>query len=484
MHPTSLPSRGGIGDLGPAAYRFVDFLAEARQKIWQMLPLGPVDSHHSPYSASSAFAGNPLLISLERLAEQHWIEARRLDHLPPASDDVAFNDAAAAKIPLLREAAGNFLQYAPESLRHSFEEFRKAQGWWLEDFVLFEALHQQFNQPWTQWPHGLARRDENALKEARSELEPDLAIRRVIQFAFFEQWKSLRAYCAEKTVSIIGDVAIFVNHDSADVWTYPELFHLKDDLSPDLVSGVPPDLFSDKGQRWGNPLYRWDVIKSTGYAWWIQRMRGTLQLCDFIRLDHFIGFTRYWEIPAESPDATRGRWVPGPGEDLFTALHDALGDLPFIAEDLGVLTPEVIALREKLGLPGMRILQFGFGSKENHGNLPYRHEKNCVVYTGTHDNDTTLGWWNAASPADRHEALALFGKPPDGFPWALIRAAAGSVADLCVFPLQDVMGLDGSARMNFPSHPDGNWGWRFSWEMLSHELVKRLADLTYFTERV
>lgn len=424
-----------------------------------------------------------MLISLERLAEQRWIDASHLEHLPKDSAKVAFDEVGAAKVPLLREAARNFLQYAPVGLQETFQEFCRIQGWWLEEFVLFEALHERYKSGWNHWPQELARRNTNALEQARSELATELSIRRVIQFAFFEQWKSLRSYCAQRKVSILGDVAIFVNHDSADVWTHPELFHLKDDLSPDLVSGVPPDLFSDKGQRWGNPLYRWDVIKATGYAWWVQRMRGALQMCDYIRLDHFIGFTRYWEIPAHYPDAINGRWMPGPGEDLFIALYDALGNLPFIAEDLGVITPEVIALRKKLGLPGMRILQFAFGNKENHFNLPLNYEKNCVVYTGTHDNDTTEGWWNTASPADRHEALALFGKHPEGFHWALIRAACGSVANLCVFPMQDVLGLGGDARMNFPSHAEGNWGWRFTWEMLPKELVERLADLTYFTDR-
>ena len=424
-----------------------------------------------------------MLISLERLAEQQWIDASHLEHLPHDSLKIAFDEVVAVKIPLLREAAQNFLQYAPDALQQSFKEFCRTQGWWLEEYVLFETLHERYQAGWNHWPQELARRDANALNQARTELRGELAIRRVIQFVFFEQWKSLRSYCAERKVSILGDVAIFVNHDSADVWTHPGLFHLKDDLSPDLVSGVPPDLFSDKGQRWGNPLYRWDVIKATGYEWWVQRMRGALQMCDYIRLDHFIGFTRYWEIPAHYPDAINGRWMPGPGEDLFNALYDALGNLPFVAEDLGVITPEVIALRKKLGLPGMRILQFGFGNKENHFNLPYYHEKNCVVYTGTHDNDTTEGWWNTASPADRHEALALFGKHSEGFHWALIRAASGSVANLCVFPMQDVLGLGGEARMNFPSHAEGNWSWRFKWEMLPEELIKRLADLTYFNDR-
>lgn len=485
LHPTSLPSRGGIGDLGSAAYQFVDFLAAGLQGLWQVLPLGPVGFGESPYSATSAFAANPLLVSLERLAERGWIEPRLLSALPDSVAPVDYDRVRAAKLPLLRQAAANFLRSPSAGPRARFERFRHDNAWWLEDFVLFDALRRRYGlQPWNQWPRPLALREPAALEQARRELAAELDAGRVIQFAFFEQWAALRRHCRRQGVKIIGDVAIFVSFDSADVWCNPDLFHLDADRNPYVVAGVPPDAFSRTGQRWGNPLYRWDVLKSGGYGWWVERLRWTLQCCDIVRLDHFRGFEKYWEIPAAEETAVRGRWVEGPGDDLFHALRHALGDLPFIAEDLGFITPEVHALRERLRIPGMRVMQFGFGDRGAHMYLPHYFPPNTVVYTGTHDNDTTAGWWrSSATPEERRLVTALLGEPGDGVHWAFIRAAQGSVAELAIVPLQDVLGSGSEARMNVPSRLGGNWSWRFAPGALTPALAQKLAALAEACDR-
>ncbi|MBZ5646454.1 MAG: 4-alpha-glucanotransferase [Acidobacteriia bacterium] len=492
LHPTSLPSAGGIGDLGPAAYGFVDFLAKAKQGLWQVLPLSPTGYGNSPYSSTSAFAGNPLLISLERLAERGWIEAQRLSALderqPRAAvphKPVEYERVRAAKMPLLREAARNFLRQGRDADRQRFERWHQENIWWLDDYVFFEALRERYqNASWNTWPRELAQRDPAALDRTGRELAEELAMRRVIQFAFYEQWRALHHYCREKGIKIIGDVAIFVSYDSADVWTHPELFQLDEERNPYVVAGVPPDAFSTTGQRWGNPLYRWDVLRQRGYEWWIQRMRWATRTCDIVRLDHFRGFEAYWEIPASEPTAVHGRWVKGPNDDLFTALRNALGDLPFIAEDLGFITPEVHALRERLRIPGMRVMQFAFGNKGAHIYLPQNFVPNCVVYTGTHDNDTTAGWWaSSATEHEKHDVRAYLGESSDGVHWDFIRAAIGSVADLCVIPLQDVLGLGSEARMNVPSKPDGNWSWRYKPGALTPALAERLATLVEVSDR-
>lgn len=485
LHPTSLPSRGGVGDFGPEAYKFVDFLATARQGVWQVLPLGPLGYGNSPYSSTSAFAGNPLLISLERLADHGWINRAMVDRFPSADGPVEYEKVFAQKMPILFEAARNFLRTAsPEALR-SFESFRAENAWWLDDFVLFDALRaRQKLDPWNSWPHPLAHRDPDALAAARAELSDDMRVRSAVQFAFFEQWRALRHYCAERAIRIVGDVAIFVNHDSADVWTHPELFRLDNNREPEVVAGVPPDFFSKTGQRWGNPLYRWDVMKGRGYEWWIQRLRWATQNCDYIRLDHFRGFDQFWEIPSSDPTAVNGHWVDGPRDDLFVKLREAFGGLPFFAEDLGYITPEVHALRDRLQIPGMAVLQFGFGDEGAHMYLPHRAQGK-VIYTGTHDNDTVAGWWNSgAAEHEKRNAEAYVGRSEDGIHWAFIRAAQCSPANLSVVPLQDVLGLGSEARMNTPSLHGGNWRWRFREGQLNGDLAAKLAHLAEVSDRL
>ena len=490
MHPTSLPSGGGIGDFGPAAYQFADFLASARQGVWQVLPLGPLGYGNSPYSSTSAFAGNPLLISLERLRDHGWIDRSKPNPSdPPAassgSTGVEYGKVFAYKMPLLFEAARHFLQSASSDALRRCESFRSENSWWLDDFVLFDAIRaRQKLQPWNQWPRELSHREPAALDKARAELADDIQIRAALQFAFYEQWRALRRYCAERSIRIVGDVAIFMNHDSADVWTNRELFRLNDDLEPEVVAGVPPDFFSKTGQRWGNPLYRWDVMKQRGYEWWIQRLRWATKHCDYIRLDHFRGFDQFWEIPAGDATAINGRWVDGPRDDLFLKLRESLGGLPFFAEDLGHITPEVHALRDRLEIPGMSVLQFGFGDEGAHMYLPHR-ASGKVMYTGTHDNDTVIGWWHSgAAEHERRNAEAYLGKSGDGIHWGFIRAAQASPASLCIVPLQDVLGLGSEARMNTPSLDDGNWGWRFDQSSLTGDLAAKLALLAELSDRL
>jgi len=486
LHPTSLPSRGGIGDFGPSAYAFADFLASARHGLWQVLPLGPLGYGNSPYSSTSAFAGNPLLISLERLADRGWIDRTKVDALSNGVEPVDYTTVFHHKLPLLFEAARNFVRSAAPNARSRYESFCRQNKCWLDDFVLYDGLRARFKlECWNRWPRNLTHRDPAAIEKAREEMLEDLDLRRAVQFFFFEQWQALRAYCAQRSIRVAGDMAIFVNFDSAEVWNHPDLFRLNSDLDPEVVSGVPPDSFSKDGQRWGNPLYRWDVMQKQGYAWWIDRMRWLTQNFDYIRLDHFRGFSQFWEIPASEPTAIRGRWVDGPKDDLFVKLRQALGGLPFFAEDLGYITPDVHALRKRLKIPGMAVLQFGFGDVGAHAHLPHTFTTEKVVYTGTHDNDTLLGWWESGATADeRQKVEAYLGRCEDGINWAMIRAASDSVASLCVVPMQDALGLGSDARMNVPSREEGNWRWRFDADSLRPELGKKLAALAEISDRL
>ena len=491
LHPTSLPSRGGIGDFGPSAYAFVDFLASAGQGLWQVLPLGPLGFGNSPYSSTSAFAGNPLLISLERLADHGWLDRGQVDALPAGAEPVDYTAVFRQKLPLLFAAARNFVRSAPPQARARYESFCRQNQWWLDDFVFFDGLRARFKlESWNRWPRDLTHRDPAAIEKAQAEMVGELEVRRALQFFFYEQWQALRTYCAQHSIRVAGDIAIFVNFDSADVWTHPDLFHLNSELDPEVVAGVPPDFFSKDGQRWGHPLYRWDVMKEQGYDWWIDRMRWVTHNFDYIRLDHFRGFSQYWEIPASEPTAIHGRWVDGPKDDLFLKLREACGGLPFFAEDLGYITPDVHALRERLKIPGMAVLQFGFGDVGAHAHLPHTFTADKVVYTGTHDNDTLLGWWaSGATKHERQQAEAYLGPGQDGrceegIQWAMIRAASNSVASLCVVPLQDALGLGSEARMNVPSREQGNWRWRFGLESLCPEVAKKLAALAEVSDRL
>ncbi|HUO60668.1 MAG TPA: 4-alpha-glucanotransferase [Candidatus Acidoferrales bacterium] len=485
LHPTSLPSNGGIGDFGPAAHDFVEFLASARQGLWQILPLAPAGIGNSPYSATSAFAGDVLMVSLERLAEHGMVSREKVAQLPNPKGRVNFDVVRSAKMPLLQEAATSFLHSAWGEHRARFERFCSENSWWLEDFVLFDALRKRYKgESWNKWPQDLALRNPASLESTRKELAEELAVARFLQFAFFEQWRALHAHCRRKDVRIIGDIAIFVSYDSADVWTHPDIFRLDRQREPEVVAGVPPDAFSETGQRWGNPVYRWDTLRDRGYDWWVRRVRWALGMCDIIRLDHFRGFQQYWAIPANEPTAVNGKWVDGPKEDLFQVLYRVLGDLPFIAEDLGLITEDVHALRERLGIPGMRVLQFGFGDPGAHIYLPHKYVPNTIVYTGTHDNDTTVGWWESCTEHEREDASAYLGEMKDGITWAMIRAALNSVANLCVFPAQDVLSLDRDARMNTPSLSDGNWGWRLEPGALTSQLAEKLAHLIEVSDRV
>ena len=485
LHIASLPSYGGIGDLGPAAYAFADFLAASRQRLWQVLPLAPTGFGNSPYAALSAFAGNPLLISLELLADRGWIDSDRLDHLPGSSGAIDYEQVTAQKLPLVEEAARNFLHQHTAEEWARFESYCSENASWLRPWSLYTVLRRHFQDAlWNQWPNPIRRREPQTLEGLRAEHGEALAVAQAVQFAFDEQWRALRDYCAARDIRFIGDVAIFVNYDSADVWTHPELFELDAELAPMRVAGVPPDYFSETGQRWGNPLYKWDVMQQNGFPWWVDRIGRARFLYDLIRLDHFRGFEAYWAIPAQDETAVNGTWVKAPGAALFQRLHDQLGALPFIAEDLGMITPEVDALREQFGFPGMKVLQFGFSGRGAHLHLPHRYVTNTVAYTGTHDNDTTRGWWeHGTGDVEKAAVQAYVGSPAEGVVWPLMRAVAASVADRVLFPVQDILELSSEARMNVPSRATGNWSWRCPENALTPALARNLAALTEVTDR-
>ena len=493
LHVSSLPSYGGIGDLGPAAHEFLAFLAAARQHLWQVLPLCPTGYGNSPYAGTSAFAGNPFLISLELLAEWGWIAPERLASQAGPNGAVNFEEIEWRKVKLLDEAAGNFLDRGPAATSlepqlalqwAQYEKFCRAEAAWLADYALYAELRRQFNTgAWTVWPEPLRRREPEALAHAAATHARRVAEEQVLQFAFSLQWNSLREAAAEHGIRIMGDIPIFVNMDSADVWVHPELFELDEELQPIRIAGVPPDYFSPTGQRWGNPLYRWDLMASSGFQWWIDRVGRACQLYDIVRLDHFRGFEAYWAIPAAEETAVKGKWVKAPGLALFRALEEALGPLPLVAEDLGLITAEVNALRQELGLPGMKVLQFGFGDKGAHIHLPHRFTPGTVAYTGTHDNDTTLGWWRTASKVERNAVKAYVGPVESSPVWPLIRAVESSVAEIAIVPVQDLLELGSEARMNTPAVAAGNWSWRAPEGVWAPELAAKLAALAEVTDR-
>ena len=480
LHPTSLPSPFGIGDLGPAAYRFVDWLARAGQSLWQVLPLGPTGYADSPYQCFSSFAGNPLLVSPEWLRGAGLLTQAELDAVPALpADRVDYGPVIEVKNALLRKAFGRFAG------GQEYAAFCQANAAWLDDYALFAALKQAHNlAPWTTWESDLVQRVPAALTRERERLSREMEFVKFVQFNFFAQWDALHRYARERDIRIIGDVPIFVAHDSADVWSHPELFYLCADGQPSMVAGVPPDYFSETGQLWGNPLYRWGLMAKQDYAWWIARMRAVLRLVDIVRLDHFRGFEAYWAIPWPAETAIHGTWEPGPGAAFLYALEEALGSpLPIIAEDLGIITKAVVALRTTFQLPGMRVLQFAFTADTLSTFLPHSYEPHTVAYTGTHDNDTTTGWFEKLEPPIRKQVLDYTGTDGKHISMDIIRLLLMSVADTVVFPLQDVLGVDGSGRMNLPGTTGGNWTWRYDVASLTDKLADDLATMVVAYER-
>ena len=491
LHPTSLPGHFGIGDLGDEAYAFIDFLVAGKQSLWQVLPLGPTGFGDSPYQCFSAFAGNTLLISPRRLVRDGLLsddDAGKTPRFP--SGYVDFGRAITYKKALLDKAFNNLKNASHGALLHDFAGFCHEAGSWLEDYSLFRALKDAHGGiEWTRWEPQFAMRDAGALAHAREALRDRVEAEKFFQFLFFKQWSALKAYCRDRHIRIIGDTPIFVALDSADVWTHPEMFKLAPDRQPLVVAGVPPDYFSKTGQLWGNPIYNWDAMRATDFRWWIDRLSAAFQTVDILRIDHFRGFCAAWEVPGQDKTAERGRWVEVPGRELFTTLKNTFGELPIIAEDLGVITPDVEALRDDFGFPGMRVLQFAFRGDSKTIDLPHNYIRNCVVYTGTHDNDTTVGWFHSkagagstrdAAQIEREQEYCLRYLISDGreIHWDLIRAAWASVANTAVVPLQDVLGLGSRARMNLPASQEGNWRWRFRDGALSKKLGDRLGGLT------
>lgn len=486
LHPTSLDAPDGIGDLGPEAYRWVDFLHEAGCGLWQVLPLGPTGYGDSPYQCFSAFAGNPLLVSPALLMDEGLLKRSDLDDRPqfPAGR-VEYGQVIPWKSTLLDRAYYSFKQEASPEQKSAFEEFQSQQSYWLDDFALFMAIKEgQDGHPWDQWPQPLRTRGTRALRAFRQKQALEIERHSFRQFLFFRQWQRLRQYAASKEVSIIGDIPIFVAYDSADSWSHPELFYFDKNGLPSVVAGVPPDYFSPTGQLWGNPLYRWDVHRENGYQWWLQRIRACLEMVDILRLDHFRGFAGYWEVPANMPTAEIGRWAEGPGIPFFEAIHQALGELPIIAEDLGEITPDVIEMRQHFSLPGMKILQFAFSGDPDEPFLPHNYPHNCVAYTGTHDNDTTLGWYATAPEQERDFCRRYLRTSGEDSAWDLIRGVWSSVAFMALAPLQDFLRLGTEARMNYPGKPSGNWVWRMNSQDLGQYLTSQIKEINYLYGRL
>jgi 4-alpha-glucanotransferase len=477
LHPTSLPGPGS-GDLGESAYAWIDSLAQAGQRWWQILPLGPTGYGDSPYQSFSAFAGNPMLVSPEQLTADGLL--RRGDfHLPDLPvDRVEYGRVIPFRNGLLDLAWERF-QSANSSLKDEFESFCREQNWWLDDYVLFVALKEaQGGASWQDWPDAMRTRRPEALNEARRELGPRAARHRFVQFLFFRQWHRLREFAHARGITIIGDIPIFVAGDSADVWANPHLFLMDSNRRQTMMAGVPPDYFSATGQLWGNPIFNWEAARRDGYAWWTARMKSTLALVDLVRIDHFRGFAAAWHVPTGEPTAEKGAWVPGPGAELFARLRAALGRLPLIAEDLGLITPDVERLRDSLNLPGMRVLQFAFGDDAENPYLPHNYNHASVAYTGTHDNDTTRGWYGTLTDEERDPIRRYLARDGSDIAWDFIRLAWSSVADLAIAPLQDVLNLGSEARMNTPGRPDGNWTWRVPPNAIRDDILGRLKDLS------
>ncbi|MFH2102549.1 MAG: 4-alpha-glucanotransferase [Chloroflexota bacterium] len=484
LHPTSLPSKYGIGDIGPAAVRWIEWLSGSGCKLWQVLPLGPTGFGDSPYQCFSAFAGNPYLISPDVLLDEGLLTKDDLADVPESAvDRIDYGSMIPWKLALLERAFERFTSGPSPVRKRGFNDFRTENASWLDDYALFMALKEAHGGgAWDCWPLALRKRESATIEQARQTYSQAILRYSFYQYLFFEQWVSLKATAKAHGIKIIGDIPIFVAYDSADVWAHPDLFYLDEEGNPTVVAGVPPDYFSPTGQLWGNPLYQWNEHWKTGYTWWCDRLAAALKTVDIIRLDHFRGFAGYWEIPAGAETAENGCWVPGPGAEFFNAARASLGDLPIIAEDLGEITPDVIALREHFSLPGMKILQFAFSDPEN-AFLPHKCSSNSVVYTGTHDNDTTLGWYASAPENEKDFARRYLQTDGQDFAWDLIRAAWSSTAVFALTPMQDLLRLGTEARMNYPSRLGGNWEWRMEEDAPDNELMAAIRELNYLYER-
>lgn len=480
LHITSLPGKEGIGTLGEQACKFIDMLAETNQRVWQILPLGPAGYGHSPYQCYSAFAGNPLLIDLFALKDEGLLEEKDLTSIPRFDiRQVEFERVENWKMPRLRKACGLLTANAGSSLYAEYGEFLDRHGWWLNDYALFMAARAHFGHiTWHGWPDGLKFREPETMEHYRDKLYDEIEFHRAVQFLFFRQWQKIRNYASRKGVSIIGDMPLYVGGDSADVWANTDIFRLDGNLAPTHVGGVPPDYFSETGQLWGNPVFDWDRLKEKGYHWWIARIHFSLQMYDSVRIDHFRGLESYWSVPAGEETAINGEWVPAFGAEMLALLREQIGELPLIAEDLGLITPEVDVLRRAFNLPGMKVLQFAFGSDPKNEHLPHNYDTNCLVYTGTHDNDTTWGWLHSLSREEKKPVLSFL-KMYDRRPvWALAEMAWSSVAQQAIVPLQDLLELGAEARMNIPGFADGNWGWRFRWDQVRGKHRRFLKEIT------
>lgn len=479
LHITSLPGNYGIGTMGKEAYGFVEFLVEAGQKVWQILPLGHTGYGDSPYQCFSAFAGNPLLIDLDALIDQRLLTPQEMPDESFDKESVDYGAVYNYKYPLLRKAYERFMEEASRLGAQQFENFCVRNHFWLDDYALFMALKDhQHGRPWSQWEHHLKMRDGNSMSHYRYELGNEINYYKFLQFIFYQQWLALKAYANINGVSIFGDIPLYVALDSADAWANPGLFDFDQNLNPVTVAGVPPDYFSETGQLWGNPIYNWKQMQDDGFQWWIERIRSSFTLYDMLRIDHFRGLAGYWAVPYGEQTAMNGRWIEAPGYEMLETLFDTLGELPIIAEDLGVITPDVVALRDAFGMPGMKVLQFAFDSGEENDFIPHTYNANSVVYTGTHDNDTTLGRFLSSEEEDKQLMRDYFHVDENDPAWSFIRLAWSTVSAIAIAPLQDLLRLDTNSRMNFPGKPSGYWRWRYKKEMLTSQHAADLLKIT------